>query len=1204
MRSKIKNRILVVLSILLIISFSVVFFQFYKPVSADESSVVLVEEYTNSDYLYGDSSKTIQDYKNEYYQSTSTIASGLTATATGDDPIVKIVPKEYFFLEDCTVYIGREYGFFITERDENQTVTVFVFDIITTTDVANPATASQITVTIVPLFQYDYFVLSSENDYYIPTFFMNCDYSGGEDFLIIPRPSSNFIYEETTKYFIKDVTFGGSLMNQQHYNQYDELFYDGNEDLGSFFIRSQFEYKGVGKEKSGLENLVPYLDFMVGMVSPFLGGTPGAIMDVLSMIAAGVENAPEMVEDTRTTVHYEELYMQCTFTSKKEQIDNNGYLNKDMFNKFSSTEADPVMFGRTTGTDYIRCNFTLGETEDWYTSFIRTLSLNIVTQDTDFVGNSTVTEYAKSSNCHIYDVREPEIKELKFKGNTEYGYTLFEGKDYYHFMPNYSGKYILNFGATNNVVIKNGNQILDVDQIGSNYYADLVENENYQFEISCKDTSSVGNYFNPIVEVSDDLSNCQVSANGRYLIKYSPAAAGVLKIESDNVNNDLIILDDSLIKVAESNSNILHFVAEKEDYYILVENTTNKQQLFSISINNPSAIDTETEKEVDLTENMVYYAFNVDEGYYTLSYYNYGNGSVITEVVPPSMVQDEKSIDDCNLIDIYVPNKQTFYFGLKGEGSVTFKLVPSDNAYQWEVNGELIDGNEISLERGSSTLIRLKVGEFYFDGYIYKSINEAGYTYNSTQKTLIIDSNCQLTNDEQTNQIGLMVAIDTNKLVTLSINVIYEKTPTFKFYSDQNGFGLEYSAITSVANESAEILLKLNLMPQIHSVTITLNPTKAQSAGKYDLTSKINSLQYTAYTNFIVTVEQVVITGAGGITTISCTNSLAMNYLSVPEIEMNRYFGGGQGYSSSPFEIDCFRHLNNIRYAIGYSFEGMIQVPRITAAFILTQDIVAQGNWTPIDTPFIGDFEGNHYEIKNLRIIISASEYEYDFQSFGLFSDIAAGGEIRNLELSSVMIEGSNYNGSKYILAGAIAGSNGGTIENCEVDGTISVHRIKAWCGGIVGHNVMGDILSCTSRITIIGYGELGGIAGLSSFGSTISNCTNYGLIEYYLQSESFGTNNVGGIVGRNSEKVSNCRNYGTIRYATANSTSRTLRPCMGQIVGYQESGGTVSGCSALGTLDKGSLHIEKWTTGALWWKEEHSWDQAQCVNTTIGYQA
>lgn len=1052
MQNSIKNKFLVLLSLLLIVSFSIIFFQIYQPVFADEASNVSIEDYTDSDFLYGDSTKTIQDYKDEYYQSTSTIASGLTATATGDDPIVKIVPKEYFFLEDCTVYIGREYGFFITERDENQTVTVFVFDIITTTDVANPATASQITVTIVPLFQYDYFVLSSENDYYIPTFFMNCNYSGGEDFLIIPRPSSNFIYEETTKYFIKDVTFGGSLMNQQHYNQYDELFYDGNEDLGSFFIRSQFEYKGVGKEKSGLENLVPYLDFMVGMVSPFLSGTPGAIMDVLSMIAAGVENAPAMVEDTRTTVHYEELYMQCTFTSKKEQMDNNGYLNKDMFNKFSSTEAEPVMFGRITGTDYIRCNFTLGETEDWYTSFIRTLSLNIVTQDTDFVGNSTVTEYAKSSNCHIYDVREPEIKELKFKGNTEYGYTLFEGKDYYHFMPNYSGKYILNFGATNNVVIKNGNQILDVDQIGSNYYADLVENENYQFEISCKDTSSVGNYFNPIVEVSDDLSNCQVSANGRYLIKYSPMVAGVLKFECDNVNNDLIILDDSLIKVAESDSNILHFAVEKEDYYILVENTTNEQQSFSVSIDSLSAIEIDTEKKVDLTEDMVYYAFNVDEGYYTLSY--------------------------------------------------------------------------------------------------------------------------------------------------------YEKNPIFSFYSDQSGYGLEYTAITSVLDESAEILLNINTFTNYSNLTIELNEAESQKVGKYDLGSKINEMQYTSYSNFTVSIEKIIIRGVGGVTTISCTNESAMNYLSVPEIEMNRYFGGGQGYSSSPFEIDCFRHLNNIRYAIGYSFEGMIQVPRITAAFILTQDIVAQGNWTPIDTPFIGDFEGNHYEIKNLRIIISASEYEYDFQSFGLFSDIAAGGEIRNLELSSVMIEGSNYNGSKYILAGAIAGSNGGTIENCEVDGTISVHRIKAWCGGIVGHNVMGDILSCTSRITIIGYGELGGIAGLSSFGSTISNCTNYGLIEYYLQSESFGTNNVGGIVGRNSEKVSNCRNYGTIRYATANSTSRTLRPCMGQIVGYQESGGTVSGCSALGTLDKGSLHIEKWTTGALWWKEEHSWDQAQCVNTTIGYQA
>ena len=110
--------------------------------SAEGTSTLTPEEesalLTESDDVEGYAGKTIRDYE-EIRTIPDIDYEGveLTLYTTTDDAIVKIVPKAYFMTPGDTLYIGREYGFYIhTENcadiagSNNMYSTVLVFDIV------------------------------------------------------------------------------------------------------------------------------------------------------------------------------------------------------------------------------------------------------------------------------------------------------------------------------------------------------------------------------------------------------------------------------------------------------------------------------------------------------------------------------------------------------------------------------------------------------------------------------------------------------------------------------------------------------------------------------------------------------------------------------------------------------------------------------------------------------------------------------------------------------------------------------------------------------------------------------------------------------------------------------------------------------------------------------------------------------------------
>ena len=163
--------------------------------------------------------------------------------------------------------------------------------------------------------------------------------------------------------------------------------------------------------------------------------------------------------------------------------------------------------------------------------------------------------------------------------------------------------------------------------------------------------------------------------------------------------------------------------------------------------------------------------------------------------------------------------------------------------------------------------------------------------------------------------------------------------------------------------------------------------------------------------------------------------------------------------------------------------------------------------WTPIGTSsssYTGTFDGGGHTITGLTINQSATS------NVGLFASIAEGGTVKNLTLKDVNITADSN-------AGAIAGENRGTIENCSVSGSVTSSSNNSFVGGITGWNYRGTITDCHSSATVEGKAYVGGIAGQSD--ATITACYSTGSVTA-TKNNTTGYSFAGGVVGYNNGAV------------------------------------------------------------------------------------
>ena len=147
----------------------------------------------------------------------------------------------------------------------------------------------------------------------------------------------------------------------------------------------------------------------------------------------------------------------------------------------------------------------------------------------------------------------------------------------------------------------------------------------------------------------------------------------------------------------------------------------------------------------------------------------------------------------------------------------------------------------------------------------------------------------------------------------------------------------------------------------------------------------------------------------------------------------------------------------------------------------------------------------------------------------GLFNEIGEEGKVLNVDIEVSGTISVRTPEMDVANVGAVAGTNNGTIQNCDVTGsTIQGDNYNDNVGGIVGDNY-GTIQGCSAAVTVKDGKNTGGIAGSNSVNSgksgTITNCCSTGTV---TSGNSYS--NTGGVVGdNNGATITACYSTGDI---------------------------------------------------------------------------
>ena len=245
----------------------------------------------------------------------------------------------------------------------------------------------------------------------------------------------------------------------------------------------------------------------------------------------------------------------------------------------------------------------------------------------------------------------------------------------------------------------------------------------------------------------------------------------------------------------------------------------------------------------------------------------------------------------------------------------------------------------------------------------------------------------------------------------------------------------------------------------------------------------------------------------------------------------------GSGSQESPYKISSASDLTTLASEVnggtsysGYYFQLTDDIDLNGVAFTPIGSSVTTGNGPQATTtlyPFSGQFDGAGHYISGINIDNNSSNNQ------GLFGVIGSGAIVKNLVLTNSYFDGKDN-------VGGIAGTNHGTIENCHVTKTVTIHASHT-----EGRE---NELKCKAH---------GGIAG--SNGGTVTGCSSSAII-----SSANSTNknqNFGGIVGQNGITIGNGPNAqtqgGTVSYNIA--VGMNLSSCgegyHGAIIGHNVSG-------------------------------------------------
>ncbi|MEN6307361.1 MAG: GLUG motif-containing protein [Anaerohalosphaeraceae bacterium] len=259
-----------------------------------------------------------------------------------------------------------------------------------------------------------------------------------------------------------------------------------------------------------------------------------------------------------------------------------------------------------------------------------------------------------------------------------------------------------------------------------------------------------------------------------------------------------------------------------------------------------------------------------------------------------------------------------------------------------------------------------------------------------------------------------------------------------------------------------------------------------------------------------------------------------MPYQAYPRLGCDYVYGGGSGSPEDPYQIWTAQQMN----AIGANPSDWTSHFKLMADIDMSVFSDTQYNIIGRDyyQSFTGTFNGDGHVLSNLTIAASLRSY------VGLFGHLGTGGQIRNLGVEQVNINGNSA------VGGLVGEVYSGTILSCYMTGT--VNGAESNVGGLAGTNYSSIITSCHSEADVCGNGNVGGLVG-NSFSGTITSC--------YATGEVNGSSAIGGLAGYNDYSAI------TTSYATG-AVSGTYS--VGGLVGYNNWASAITACYSAGAVN------------------------------------
>lgn len=1167
---KTKESLIIFMILLIMVSLSIIVLQgnitpdvASATTSPSQSVEEVCAEYTDSDII-PETGLTIREYPTEL--ALGTVSFDHEAVVHEDDPIVNIIPRQYFVERGEHFYIGKEYGFFVSTKEmytnsASNLIIAFVFDISSMHDMEQ--TQNRVIVKVQPLFQYYYAYLTQTDDYYIIpqtgayVYWDRISQNGN----VIPLVLSETEALPSTEFYLKDVSFSITLYNEQELNTINKR-YRPKDDDGSFIIQYDYYYDGINRTSQGFDvtphDAVAYVttgvDIICGIIGPlFPAAKIVSLVGRLSSLANASNVFSDIVEEANQTgpvdvdVSNGAITATCLYTTKRDQL--NHYVDVQKQKPALTKSATIFVRGddRKGNIWYKAGNsaegyFTLSDSEDttpWYTRYIQEIALSVVDKD----GNEHVSKALDSREYMLYD----PIYKPGYVGSNVLAF-LPHGKQYVSFRPQFTGDYEIAFDKPYefNVVVVDTrtNKRTTVTPVEGKYKYRFIGGRTYKVEMY----SPYGDVINTTFEPVDNTVSQAFDEKGKNVFKYVSTENQIVTLSSSS--SDVLIegiyqKDESGELIQMPNTGYFNacveveaYMQEGQTYYIVLKNNVPTTAYASVAIAKTDKVLNTASINLEGGANFKYYRFTPSEnGDYIVLFENnlenFGENDAI----------EYRCFDQSNGDIVYTHYRSgyvilsnlianaDYYVGIRSTRAMTVTptINRSTDAFVWKMK---VNGEYEPVEN----ILHLKRGQTYEFALWINGVKARDYDVDNLYGDYYV---------EDTTGLYCKVQIKNNAIDNTGINIYalceegsrqrwdYNLTVYAEYDVSKVDFDINYNNTTAIAIKDQHGAKHINGF----EISLYINgnvETKTVNATSINIYSELVAKK--AYLNTYFVLKSITIESASGDGHRQIT-------------DLNRKFDIGTVYSTTSVENGktVYHIANGLQF---YNIRHNQNNKRVLDNDISLAEF--KDKWTPIPS-LRCDIDGNHHSITNLKLILDAP---YSINQYGLVAVNNA--TISNLTLADFNMSYGWEEKPNWMYVGAFAGVNNGTINNCIAYGSIYGYREYMSVGGITGQN-NGNIIGTTYgrpvgnlASVVYSWGELGGIAG-----------QNYGLIQHTrvlntkMQHRVYGSSrSIGGIAGYASNcEIANCAVEDSIIENINDQVIKSFTPKMGIIFGHMVNG-------------------------------------------------